>query len=536
MENNNSIKHAVILAAGERKEFDKPVGFLDIEETSIIERTINSLNENGIKKITVVIGYKQSYFEELAKKKSLNLVVNENYKWTGTMYSLSLASNYIEEDFLLIEGDNIFEEQALKQLLNKNQNNCILITSESGSGVESLVEIRDNYIYKISKDIRQLNKVDGEFVGLTKISYSAYLAMLQDFAENENSYTSYEYVLLDNKENHKVTYEKIDSLVWADINTQSNYEKLKYVVYPKLKRKELSLRKDEMITLLNASIGIEKEEISDVKKLGGLTNSNYKVRFNNQDYVARVPGLGTSEIIDRKNEKFNSEIAYRIGIDPKTIYFNSQSGFKITEYVEHAETLNSTTAKKPENMKMMSDIFKRLHNHGEKFQVDFNPFNDLMFYEKTLLDANGKLFDDYYDVKALFMSLEKELMELGMESVPCHLDALAENFIKSGEDKMCLIDWEYSGNYDKLWDVTSIMVESNYSKDEESLFLNNYFAREPNENEINIITIHKITQDILWSIWSAAKVALGDPVLAQYSRDRYNNGRKNLHLYFQIKK
>src|SRR3712207_8778315 len=43
-------------------------------------------------------------------------------------------------------------------------------------------------------------------------------------------------------------------------------------------------------------------------------------------------------------------------------------------------------------------------------------------------------------------------------SVPCHMDPVAENFIKSGE-RLYLIDWEYSANYDAIWDVVSIIME-----------------------------------------------------------------------------
>lgn len=33
---DNKIKQAVILAAGERKDFDRPVGFLEIEDTILV--------------------------------------------------------------------------------------------------------------------------------------------------------------------------------------------------------------------------------------------------------------------------------------------------------------------------------------------------------------------------------------------------------------------------------------------------------------------------------------------------------------------
>ena len=52
--------------------------------------------------------------------------------------------------------------------------------NESGSGDEALVELRDNIVFRISKDFHQLARIDGEFIGLSKISYNTYKAMLTD--------------------------------------------------------------------------------------------------------------------------------------------------------------------------------------------------------------------------------------------------------------------------------------------------------------------------------------------------------------------
>ena len=107
------VKQAVILAAGEKKIFGKPVSFLNLEDGKIIDRVINILNNNGIEKIVIVTGYKSEFFDEYKNNKSIFLVKNDRYKWTGTMHSLSLAKKYIDDDFLLIENDMVFEERAI---------------------------------------------------------------------------------------------------------------------------------------------------------------------------------------------------------------------------------------------------------------------------------------------------------------------------------------------------------------------------------------------------------------------------------------
>ena len=95
------------------------------------------------------------------------------------MESLATAAAFINSDFILIEGDIVIEESGIKELIEYPLRDCILITAESGSGDEAFVEIRDNKIHKISKDIAQLNRIDGEMIGISKVSYEFYMKMLK---------------------------------------------------------------------------------------------------------------------------------------------------------------------------------------------------------------------------------------------------------------------------------------------------------------------------------------------------------------------
>lgn len=531
MKNSNIIKTAVILGAGERKCFDKPVGFLNIENTTVIERLITLLNANGIEKIIVVTGYKKEFYERLAEKKNLILVYNDKYKWTGTMYSLSLIKPYVDEDFLLIESDMVFEERAISHLVQNKNKDCMVITSESGSGDEAFVETSGENIFRISKDIHQLNKVDGEFIGLSKFSKETFDKMMKNFKLNKNPFFFYEYAAINISNKPNIGFVKIDDLVWSELDNMKQYNNLKYVIYPKLKRKEMEIKKVTVKKIISDVLKIDPEKVSEVEKLGGLTNKNYKVKIDNDYYAARIPGNGTRKFINRSNEKSNSHMAYEIGLDSRAIYFDEFSGLKICEFIKDAETLNIATTKREDNMKLMADALKKLHDSGKLFKNDFDPFDGSEFYEKSIIDSNAKLFDGYYEVKKVYMTLKNKLNELGIKKTACHLDPLAENFVKSGSSKIYLIDWEYSGNYDPLWDVAAVSLESEFSEDEEELFFNKYFKRKITQRESSIIKIHKIMQDIFWSLWAAAKVAKGDDYLTEYASYRYERAKKNIKKY-----
>ena len=220
---SKKIRYGIILAAGERSEFDKPVGLLTINEERILDRTIEILRKNGIENIVIVAGCKREEMEVYCLKSGVDMIYNPKYKWTGTMASLALAKDYLKDDFILVESDLVFEEIAIKNILEHENRDCILITNESGSGDEAFVEIRNGYIYKLGKDIHMFNNIHGEMIGILKISKDVYGKMLSDFDGNINPYLNYEYSLLDVARTYDIAYEKIDDLVWGEVDNLDHY-------------------------------------------------------------------------------------------------------------------------------------------------------------------------------------------------------------------------------------------------------------------------------------------------------------------------
>lgn len=525
-----TVSQAVILAAGKVSDFDKPIGFLEFEDISLIERTIDQLFLHNIDNVVIITGYQNKYFDKFVKDKRIKLVYNDRFKWTGTMHSLSLASTHIDDDFLLIENDILFEERTLKHLLQNENRDCILITNESGSGDEAFVEIRNGFLYKMSKDIHQFNKIDGEMIGISKISFAVYNLMLEEFQNNRNPYLNYEYLLMDIGRNYNIGFTKIDDLVWAEIDNLEQYINVKNHIFPKMKRKELKIRVDNIKTIVSETLNLDKDEIKNIQPIGGMTNKNFKISINDESFVLRLPGYGTDEMISRKNEFKNSAYAHTYGFDTEVMYFNETSGIKISRFVENAETLNGSTAKKEDNMKLVANILKELHNSEIVFENKFDVFHLINIYENLLKKYNGKNFEDYEIIKEKVFKLKDYIFDLNVPEVPCHNDTVPENFIKNGDDKIFLIDWEYSGMNDPMWDLAAHSLECDFSQDEEELFLKIYFDGECDASTNVRLLINKILQDFLWALWTNIKEAKGDD-FGTYGYDRYVRVKENLEIF-----
>lgn len=527
---NEPVTTAVILAAGWRRDFKQPVAFLSInEQTALLERTVQILFENKIEDIVIVTGYKAQYFTDFVKQyPKIKLVHNESYQNSGTMKSLSLVEGVVSSDFILIESDIIFEKKALKRLIEHPENDCMIITNESGSGDEALVEIRNNYIYNMSKDKHQLNKIDGEMIGLTKISYAMFKKMMERFATNQNPYLNYEYMLMDIGRKYKIGFVKIGDLLWWEFDTLAHYEKFEKSIYRILCHQEQIWHYEAVKTTVATALGIEKEAITAIGYVGGLTNTSYKVTIANQNYIARIPGAGTEDLISRVNEKTNCEMANQLALDAKIIYINPENGIKIAEFLEGVETLTPAMTKRPEIMREVTKLIKKLHNSGVLLENDFDVFAEMRRYEQLAQNGNAYLFSDYEKTKKRVLRLEKVLEKLGHNRVACHNDTGYFNILKDQDDRYYLIDWEYAGNNDPVWDLAAHSLESDFSKDEELLLLQTYFAtKDVCETDLIKLLVFQICQDFLWAVWTCIKEAKGEN-FGSYGRDRYERAKSKL--------
>lgn len=520
----NKIKNAVILAAGESKDFDYPNGFVEVDNKTLIERSLNILLELGIKKIYVVVGYKKEYYEKLTKKyNEITLIENNNYEKTSSYYSLSLIKNYLSESFILLDSDIIYEKKALKKLLDSEEKNLILISSETGSKDECYVELENDNIIKISKDKSELKKIHGEMLGITKLSIDCFEKIME--LKVENPYYSYEYSIAHIAKEKKLKALKINELAWGEVDNQEQYEKILKEVYPKIKRNEEAEKTQEIKNLLTSILDIKLIDIDEIEVLGGMTNKNYLVLINNKKYVLRIAGVGTTSIINRYSEKINATEVARIGVDKELIYFNEENGIKISEYIEKAETLNPETSKKNENLFLTSNLLRKLHASNIKFENRFNVFNEIEKYENLIKNKNllYNKYENYLENRNKVFSLKKVIEKNGMIMVACHNDTVPENFIKNDKNEIFLIDWEYSGMNDPMWDLAAHSLESNFSQKEEGIFLENYFEKNIKKEDFLRIECYKVLQDFLWSIWTILKEENGDS-FGTYGIDRYNRG------------
>lgn len=162
-----------------------------------------------------------------------------------------------------MESDYVFEKAVVTALLENEAPNCLFVNAPRGSGDEAFVELDEhNDLYRISKDIHELNHIDAELCGVNKISYSIYKKMLNIFDENKNPYLNYEYVIENLGRLYKITTCGIDDCICMDIDNQKQYNDMVNIYFPKLKKKENERNLLQLKKLLSKSWGLMKRILS----------------------------------------------------------------------------------------------------------------------------------------------------------------------------------------------------------------------------------------------------------------------------------
>ncbi len=520
------MRTAVILAA--RKESDTSIPYPlqpILNGQNLLDRTQGILEDLEFSNIIIVAGYKAELFSKY-ESDTVHVVVNKNYQFTASMGSLAMVAPLVEEDFLLIEGDVFYERCVLEELCKTKYENCLSVTEESGNGDEAFVETKNGFVTKISKDRHRIVRFSGEMLGLTKLSLCTFHRMMSLWKESNNPYVNYEYVLFDVTDAIDRPCIFFPNLIWGEVDNKADYEKLVNYTAIKLRKKENPFDRENLLDHIRDIFKDKDVENAQIYQIGGMTNRNFKVVIDGEEYVLRVPGAGVDGMMDRRNEEVNSLLACKMGINPEILYFNSASGIKLSRYIHNAETLNSATIQRTDNMQQVAKILRTLHTSKVRFNNEFNIFHEIVKYEKLMEKAGGTMYDGWERVRNDVFALQDYLNdELGVKLSPCHSDPLYENFIKDENGKIYYIDWEYSGMNDPMADLAALFLEADFTPDNEDFLLNEYFNGEVPENAKQKITVYQILWDYLWAVWTVIKEANGDDY-GTYGKDRFNRAVK----------
>jgi thiamine kinase-like enzyme len=246
-------------------------------------------------------------------------------------------------------------------------------------------------------------------------------------------------------------------------------------------------------------------------RLGGLTNRNYRIDWRDKSYVLRIPGEGTSEYIDRKAEAQNARIASDADVNAPLVAFDDSDGVMVTEFIDGALTMNGELFKAKGRPARAAIALRRMHEWPALFASRFELFAQIDTYLDLLRKKGATIPDGYDEVQR-----EAEKVRAALEAnpaipVPSHCDPLAENFLDTGE-RMWVVDWEYAGNNDPMWDLGDVSVEAGFDEDQDTEMMEAYFGGRPPADRYGRMVMYKAMCDLLWTLWGVIQHANNNPV------------------------
>ena len=234
---------------------------------------------------------------------------------------------------------------------------------------------------------------------------------------------------------------------------------------------------------------------------GGITNLNFLVSDSGSKSVVRLGSDIPEHLVYRSNEIIVSEAAYQIGVSPKLIY--NEPGVLVLEFIE-SKTLEPKTVR--ENLNKIVPIIRKIHEEipnklSGQPQI-FWVFYVIKYYSNYLLDNNSSHISL---IPSLLKKAEKlEKLSSPREIVFGHNDLLAANFLDDGS-KIWVVDWEYGGFNDPLFDIGGLSSNNDLDENLENEVLEMYFKEKPSKDLIikyNAMKTASLLRETMWSMVS----------------------------------
>src|SRR4030042_425451 len=121
-----TMKQAVILAAGEGQRLrpftvTRPKAMISIADKPILQYIVEALARNGIRDIVLVVGYrKEQVFDYMGSGEKLGVKISyvTQEKQLGTAHALSKVKEMVQDEFLVLPGDNLIEAPTIADFID----------------------------------------------------------------------------------------------------------------------------------------------------------------------------------------------------------------------------------------------------------------------------------------------------------------------------------------------------------------------------------------------------------------------------------
>lgn len=502
-------KNAIILAAGFGMRMvpintETPKGLLEIKGERLIECTIRQLHEVGITEIYVVVGFMKEQYEYLIDEYGVDLIVAPDYATKNNLHSLKTAADHLSNSYII--PCDIWCE---KNPYSRNELYSWYMVSDLVDD-DSTVRVNRKQELVVQKEQAGGNAMIG-ICYLLETEAEIVRERLEELGRDSRYDGAFWEETLYRKDRMIVTARVVHAADAVEINT---YEQLREI------DSDSSQLQTDAIQVICEALGAQQNEVTNITVLKkGMTNRSFLFSCKDKKYIMRIPGEGTDQLINRRQEAAVYQTIAGRRICDEIAYINPENGYKITEYLEGARVCDA------ENEEDLQKCMKKLREfHGQKLRVDhsFDLFGQMEYYE-SLWEGTPSAYKDYEKTKAHVLQLKDYIEANAGEWVLTHIDAVPDNFLfveENGKEEIRLIDWEYAGMQDPHVDIAMFCIYSLYKKEQVDHLIDLYFEGNCDDRTRIKIYCYIAVCGLLWSNWCEYKRKLGVE-FGEYSLRQY---------------
>ena len=215
---------------------------------------------------------------------------------------------------------------------------------------------------------------------------------------------------------------------------------------------------DPSIDQYLGSLGYTSDRVGEIRRIRGLTNTNYSVDLDGVEFVVRIASPNASRLgIDRFAEHLALRAAEVVGLGPEVVHFSLPEGHLVTRRIgsEPFEEIPDLY-RSEESLERVLAAVKRIHSLP-RMEHGFDPFDRI---SRILEEAQRKDLGLPSVLPGLMVQLERIRRRWEgagrHKAVLCHNDLFAGNLLSA--EPVRVLDWEFCGMNDPLFDIATLVV------------------------------------------------------------------------------
>jgi choline kinase len=237
---------AIILAAGVGKRLwevtqFRPKCLIEIGGQSLLHRYLESLAGVGIRRVDIVVGYKQEMIRKAVEQNScgvkVTFIANEQFH-RGSISSLWIVRDLFDDDTIVMDADVLFHREILRRLVSSPSENALLMDETvKQTGEECMVVVAGGRVTALTKKVPEHYDYVGEGVGFLRVRYAdtpRLVSSLRSYIDKGAWDMEYEDGLLGFFQDVRVGHERIGGLPWTEIDFIGDVKKAELEVLPRL--------------------------------------------------------------------------------------------------------------------------------------------------------------------------------------------------------------------------------------------------------------------------------------------------------------